>query len=357
MKVDVVKPRELSADQLDLWRRFQDSDPALENPYFCPEFTLAVDDVRDDAFVGVMEDAGEVVGFFPFQRKALGVGKPIGGPLSDYQGVIADRECQWSAADLIRACGLAVFDFDHLLVSQGQFDGYHRERSHSPTMDLSRGFEAYADGRRRAKSKIIKSSGRKLRKLEREVGPVRFVAHECTPDVFDALLTWKREQYRRTGAYNVFRHNWTLGLIKRLCDIQTDDFGGIFSTLYVNDHLFSVHFGMRSRRVWHQWFPAFDRDYFRFSPGVLLLLKMAALAPSLGITTIDMGWGDSEDKQRLCDGAVQIAIGRVEHASPAAGIRRVRRATEGLFQRLPLGPLSEVPRKAFYRIERRLNFI
>ena len=62
-------------------------DPALVSPYFCPEFTQAVGDVREDAFVGIVEDAGEFVGFFPFQRRALGVGKPIAGPLSDYQGL------------------------------------------------------------------------------------------------------------------------------------------------------------------------------------------------------------------------------------------------------------------------------
>ena len=181
--------------------------------------------------------------------------------------------------------------------------------------------------------------------------------HEGTPEAFNALLNWKREQYRRTGAYDVFRHGWTRRLLRRLCDIQTDDFAGILSTLHVNDQLISVHFGMRSRRVWHQWFPAFDREFFRFSPGVMLTLKMAELAPSLGIGTIDMGWGISEDKLRLCNGSVPIAIGRVENASPAVGIRRARRATEGLFQGLPLGPLSTVPRKAFSRIERHLNFI
>ena len=84
---------------------------------------------------------------------------------------------------------------------------------------------------------------------------------------------------------------------------------------------------------------------------------MAEHAPGMGIKTIDLGWGDTHYKERLTDGLVPIAVGRVEHASPVVGIRRVRRATEGLFQSLPLGPLSAVPRKAFNRIERHMEFI
>ncbi len=357
MKVRVVRPRELTADHVRLWYQFQETNPTLGSPYFCPEFTLAVGEVRDDAFVGLIEDAGQIAGFFPFQRRALGVGKPIGGPLSDYQGVIASPAFDWDGGALVRGCGLSVYDFDHMLASQGSFSPYHWEQTYSPTMDLSQGFEGYVEARRRAKSKIIKSNRRKIHKLEREVGPLRFELHGNTVEAFAALLAWKRDQYRRTGAYNVFRHSWTLSLLKRLCETQTDRFAGIFSCLYANDRLISVHLGMRSRRVWHQWFPAYDREFYSYSPGIMLVLMMAEHAPSLGISTIDMGWGDVEDKQRLGDGKVPIAIGRVENASSVARIRRVRRATEGVFQRLPLGPISTVPHKAFNRIERRLNFI
>ncbi len=357
MKVHVVTPRELSADQIALWRRFQERDRALASPYFCPEFTQAVGDVRGDAFVGVMEEAGEVIGFFPFQRRALGVGKPIGGPLSDYQGVIAAGDAEWDGADLVRQCGLCVYDFDHMLASQSGFAPYHGARTYSPVIDLSRGFDVYARGRQGVKSKVITDNGRKSRKLEREIGRVEFRMHDNRPETFTALQAWKRVQYRETGAYDVFRHRWTIELLERLCAIQTDDFAGVFSTLHANEQLVSVHLGMRSRRVWHYWFPAYDRRFSRYSPGIILILKMAAHAPALGIAAIDMGWGDTKYKQRLCDGSVPIAVGRVEIASPAVGLRRARRATEELFQRLPLGALSAVPRKAFYRIERRLNFI
>ena len=163
MQVHVVKPRELAVDQLDLWRRFQDMDPARGNPYFCPEFTLAVGDVRDDAFVGVMEDAGETIGYFPFQRRVLRVGKPIGGPLSDYQGVIGNTEAKWDGADLVRKCGLSIYDFDHMLAVQVGFAPYHEAQTQSPTMDLSQGFEAFAKARRLANSRVIKNNKRNLR--------------------------------------------------------------------------------------------------------------------------------------------------------------------------------------------------
>ncbi len=356
MKVHVVKPRQLSADHLQFWRDLQETNPALANPFFCPEFTLAVGEVRDDVFVGVMEDAGEVVGFFPFQRRAFGVGKPIAGPLSDYQGVIASPEIEWDASYLVRGCGLSLYDFDHMLASQNAFASYHTELTYSRTMDLSQGFETYVDGRRKAKRKIVSDHGRKARQLERDVGKLRFELHEDTPDAFAAMLAWKRDQYRSTGAYDVFQHRWTIGLLERICRVQTAGFAGVCSTLYAGDQLVAVHLGMRSRSVWHYWFPTYDRAFSRYSPGIIQILKMAEVAPSLGLSTIDLGWGDSLYKERLGDGSVPIAVGCVAQASPAAGIRRLRRATEGLFHRLPLGPLSALPKKAFDRIERRLNF-
>ena len=147
-----------------------------------------------------------------------------------------------------------LYDFDHLLASQGGFAQFHGERTYSSTMDLSHGYEAYVEGRRRANRKIVLDNGRKIRKLERDVGPIRFVLHENTPEAFEALQRWKSDQYRSSGAYDVFRHRWTIDLLTRLCAIQSDDFAGVFSTLYANDQLIAVHFGIRSRAVWHYWF-------------------------------------------------------------------------------------------------------
>jgi hypothetical protein len=41
-----------------------------------------------DVEVAVLIVEGEIVGFFPFQGSRWNIGKPVGGPLCDFQGVI-----------------------------------------------------------------------------------------------------------------------------------------------------------------------------------------------------------------------------------------------------------------------------
>ena len=72
---------------------------------------------------------------------------------------------------------------------------------------------------------------------------------------------------------------------------------------------------MRSRTAWHYWLPTYDRDFAKYSPGLILLLEMAAQAQALGIQTIDLGKGNALYKQRLMNGAVPLLEGVVP-ASP-----------------------------------------
>src|SRR5687768_10603830 len=121
MKVSVINIKELDEALIKRWSQLQGADPALASPYFCPSFTQAVASVRNDVFVAVMENGGRIKCFFPFQQGRFGFGRPVGGALSDFQGVIAEAGTQWTAEALIRGSGLSVWDFDHLLASQAPF--------------------------------------------------------------------------------------------------------------------------------------------------------------------------------------------------------------------------------------------
>jgi CelD/BcsL family acetyltransferase involved in cellulose biosynthesis len=110
----------------------------------------------------------------------------------------------------------------------------------------------------------------------------------------------------------------------------------MLSLLYAGERLVAGHFGMRGQSVWHYWFPAYDPKMAKYSPGLILLLKMAEHAPSLGVRTIDLGKGMSLYKQRLMNASVPLASGRVE--SPWRSIRRqMRRNLRSLVANSPLG--------------------
>ena len=137
MKISVINGKELTEPQLRLWSRLQQSDPAFASPYFCHQFISAVASVRSDVFVGVMKEGGRTVGFFPFQRGWMGVGQPVGGGISDYQGVLVEKGVNWSAEELISGCSLSLWDFNHLIACQEPFKKYHLVKTASPVIDLS----------------------------------------------------------------------------------------------------------------------------------------------------------------------------------------------------------------------------
>jgi CelD/BcsL family acetyltransferase involved in cellulose biosynthesis len=324
----------------------------FESPYFSAAFTQAVAGVRDDVFVGIIEEAGKPVGFFPFQRRRGGIGGPVGGQLSDYQAVIIPDEIEWDAAELLRACRLSVFDFDHLLTSQRAFQSYHATTSSSPLLDLSNGFEAFAIERREAGTKIIKKTTAIRRKLERDKGEVRCELQSRDPSLLEQLFRWKSEQYLRSEISDIFSVDWTRRLLERILTTDEPGFAGAMSALYAGDELISVHLGMRSRSILHWWFPAYNRDYFSYSPGSVLLLDVAQRLHELGAGKIDLGKGDDDYKLRFANSAISIAEGAVELPSLARAYRVLRRKSEALVRDTPLEALARVPGRLLTRAER-----
>src|SRR5207253_13701 len=217
-----VTYRLIAVDELDsallaAWRSIQWGDARFDSPYFCPEFTQLVGSVRDDVRIVVIENDGGPVGFFPHQRDRWGRGMPVGGPLSDYHGVIAATGSDWSVSELMRAAKLSVWTFDHLVDPSGKFAPYVKAHATSPQTDLSRGMEAYL----RELGGPPSEFARKARKMAREVGELSFTLHETDGGPLEQMLEWKSEQYRRTGSTNAFDVRWTVELLRRLMKVQT----------------------------------------------------------------------------------------------------------------------------------------
>jgi len=356
MRFSVLPAGALCREHVQLWSHLQQTNPSLASPYFRPEFTMAVASVRGDVYVAMLEEAGETVGFFPFQRSRLGVGRPVGGALSDYHGVVAGPDCAWNAAELVRACRLRVWDFDHVPLSQAPLRPHRTAERHSPIMDLSDGYEAYVRGRSEAGSREIRQTQRKRRKLEREVGPIRFEPQVRDRAVLAKLLEWKSAQYRRSGLVNIFAFRWAVRLLERLLDTYGSGFAGMLSALYVNDHLAAAHMGMRSASVWHYWFPSYDQALGKYSPGLVLLLEMARHAETMGLGVIDLGKGESRYKRSLMSNAVPLMEGSVEVSAAAAGVRRLRTTVEDFLRRGPLAAPASIPGGLVLRAERWLRF-
>ena len=311
MRLRRISGKELSAEEFQLWSDIQQRNTAFASPYFSAQFINVVAEARDDVFVGLLQVDGETVGFFPFQSHDMRVGRPVGGLLSDYQGVVVADDTAWTAEELVRGCGLERWEFNHLLSSQKPFKLYHLRQWTSPAVDLSQGYESYAAERYATRSHALKKIAALKRKLEREVGPLRYEARVSEASELRRLIECKSSQYRRRGGINVFEWPWAVELIEQIHAIETVNFAGMLSTLYAGDVLVASHMGMRSKDVWHYWFPCYSPKFAAYSPGLILLLEMIRSAERLGIRLIDLGRGEHPYKKRFANTFISIAEGIV----------------------------------------------
>jgi CelD/BcsL family acetyltransferase involved in cellulose biosynthesis len=249
----------------------------------------------------------------------------VGDYLSDHHGVIADPGASLHWLELLRGCGLAYWRFDHLCAQQRPNVAVNRGTS--PALDLQRGFEAWQAGRLAAGARRLGELPRKARKLAREVGPLRFEANARDPRILDEVIALKSAQCVRTGQRDCFAPTWARELVHRIAAADGADFGGRLSVLYAGDQMVAAHFGMRSREVWHWWFPVYSHAYAPYSPGALLLLRVAEAAAAEGHRLLDLGKGDEAYKSSFADMALPLVEGCVAREALATRLRALRKDT------------------------------
>ncbi len=356
MNITVRQAGELTAAERAAWCDLQRTEPSLRSPYFRPEYVEAAAAVRADVRVAVLSRDGAPRGFFPYQQGRFGLARPVGGPLSDYQGLIAPADLAVDARALLRGAGLAAWDFDHLLAGQAAFSTWHTETAESPVIEIPETLDAWRAACKRSGSKIAEQTMRRWRKAERELGEIRFVEHAPDRALFDQVCAWKSAQYQRTGLVDVLSFPWTRDLLWRILQVDRPEFAGTLSALYCGDRLVAGHIGMRSATVWHWWFPSYDVELGGHSPGTLLLLEMIRAAGARGLREIDLGKGAATYKDRFKTGAVTIAEGTVAVPSLINTVRRgLLRSWEGL-RSLPLPGFLRAPGRLVRRLARRGAF-
>jgi CelD/BcsL family acetyltransferase involved in cellulose biosynthesis len=339
MNVRILPAQELPKELIRRWAEIQQINGELRSPFFCPEFTQAVATVRSDAFVAVIND-GEA--FFPFQRSDSGFGRPIGGPVSDYQGIIAPADYGYDARALMRACKLLVWDFDHVLARQRVFAPWRTTETVSFALDVHEDVSKL--------SNTTRSRYRtKLHKLEREFGKVGVELESGKHEMLRLCLKLKSLQYRQSGLFDLFNVPWIERLVELIAAQHDSNFRGVTSVLYAGGRPIALHFGMCSQKVWHYWFPAYEREFSRYSPGILLLLEMISGAHKLGVSEIDFGKGEADYKQQLANKTVPLIEGSVEAYWLVTALRQSQAGVMSLAQSGPIGRLMPMRMKDMMR--------
>jgi CelD/BcsL family acetyltransferase involved in cellulose biosynthesis len=311
---DVIHPRELHAEQAARWRALQQRDPLLGSPFLGPSFAQVVGAERPDARVAVLNDGA---GFFAFHHGRGRTGAPLGRTLADYQGVVSEPDLAWTAEQLTHACGLRSYAFDHVIAAQPQWQPAIRVREPSPVVDLVR-FDPEKD--------MPRESRQKARRLARD-GEPRFVWHEPGAAALATLVRWKRQQYARTGVYDIFDHAWVPALVRRLHAAAEPDLAGVLACLYDGEDLIAAQLALLAGSVMHLWMPAYDPARADQSPGLVLQREILLEAPARGVTIVDFGKGTDGYKGRFANDTIEVGAGSVQSAAPWRAAAAAARAS------------------------------
>ena len=351
VRAELIRPQELGPAQIERWRSIIDNQTGYHSPFYAPEFTQAVAEARDDAFVAVLEDAGETVGFFPFHRLHRGVAKPIGGPISDYHGPILANGFDPDPAWLLNACGLASYDFNHLPAAIARFSAGAFATSQSPMINLEAGYDGYKSKASKRVKNELSNTRRRRRKMEREVGPISFAYHETSDALYEQFIILKNKQFRALGVQSAFSIPWIAKTLDIIRQSQFPGLSGVFSTLHAGEKLMAAHFGMRSKTVLHWWFPTYDREASAYGSGIILLTELASCADEEGFSSIDLGRGDEIYKARLKTNEIQLCEGSIERPATLPGMLRTgQKVLLSAARPLPLGRFESYPRRALARL-------
>lgn len=324
MRISVLRPDELGPGDIAAWHAMQRSTPSLGNPFLSPEFVIAVGRVRPCARVAVLTDGPAVAGYFPFERRAFGVGVPVAAELTDCQGMIHAPGAEWDPRELLRACRICVWKFDHLVDDQRPFAAHRSAVIPSPTIDLSDGFDSYFKRLRESAPRFCSGLARRTRKLEREAGKIRFQVDSADTFPLRLLMSWKSAQYRRTGRPDRFAQPWVVGLVESLFATRSDAFHGMLSVLHAGDIPVAVSFNPRFDSVLAGWFMAYDPAFGPHSPGLIQVMRLAESSAALGVHLIDMGKGAKPYKDKLKNGEILVGEGVVTRRTPLAAVNWAR---------------------------------
>ncbi|MFI7449292.1 GNAT family N-acetyltransferase [Nonomuraea sp. NPDC049714] len=305
----IVSFGDLGGAELDAWHALRAANPALDSPYFHPGFAAAVHAAERPVQVAVAAGGGGIGALVPHHREGRLL-RPVGWPAADFQGPVLAAGAAFRPLDLLRG-GATGYAFDHLVDQAPGFEPWVITSRPSPYLDVTGGLTGYLGRASKSGKDNMGQARRRAAKAEREHGPVRFEADSADGEALARVIALKRAQYAATGARDYFAEPGRARLLESLLRTRDGSFGGVLSTLHAGPRLLAAHFGLRAGGVLHWWFPVYDPEFARLSPGWILLRELVGAAPALGVSRIDLGRGEDEYKRRARTGQTQVGQGLV----------------------------------------------
>lgn len=188
-------------------------------------------------------------------------------------------------------------------------------------------WEAFTKYVRQAESTRFSDLRRRIRNLEKEVGPVQFHFSDRRTDPLEILIQWKREQLRHhRDASGLLVSPKRVSLLKELAARHQL----LVSTLSSDDRFLAIAISMIGRGRFYFWNTAYNASYTRYAPGVALLHFMLEESYRHQHHEFDFLWGDEAYKWmyathvRLIEDVGSPPFYRQIKARMKSGLRSVR---------------------------------
>jgi CelD/BcsL family acetyltransferase involved in cellulose biosynthesis len=313
LKAEVMTPSRLGSVELAIWSQMMAATPHLQRGFFSPSFARACESAYGRVYVAVLHEGGTIRGFLPFQFRTawhaqLRLAERIGGEMCDNSGLVAEAGFVTDPATLLRYCGLNVLFITHLSEGQEAFGLTASSWEVGHRIDLFAGSACYFATLAADRKSFVQDTQRRLRRAARDYGPLSFTfATQPRRQDMIQLIAEKRRQYQRTNARDAFIDDpRRLRLIEVLADMSTADCNPVLSTLTAGERVLARHLGIWHAGVLNYWFPVYDVEAQKISPGRLLLWHTIERAETLGIRLVDRGAGESEAKRDFSTGTARF---------------------------------------------------
>ncbi len=306
-------PSQLTSLELERWQTLRQGSTALADPFFSPEFFQVLEQVRPNTEIAVIRQGETVVGFLPLERYGC-VARPAAALVNGIDGSICSEELDWAPQEMLDSLKLRAWEFSSLPAAQVATRDHHIQVRNFSYIDLSLGLNNYVAERKAAGSQQIEKVARRRKKLVREHGTLDCSWNDVSPTTLETLLRWKSAQYQRTGTRDVLGAAWVVDLLGRLREFHGRDLHATVPAIHCRGKLLAAAYCLVSGEVLSCWFPAYNGEFGKYSPGSILLLMILEEAAKHGITRIHLGQGNERYKKSFANGGFRVAEGAVDRS-------------------------------------------
>lgn len=344
MRIEICRPDELSAEHIAQWRNLCQPWNGWDSPFYEPTWLQLLGVYRPQLEVAMIDVSGELAGVFAYERDSANKARPPGVKLCDFQGPVLRDGFSIPPEELLRACRLKAWQFDHQPLTNDTWKKWSVREADSRFIRLSGNYEEYVT-KQKTQTSLFSQSARKRRKLEREVGAVEFHWHCEERSSLDLLLEWKSNQREATGTFNLLDWDWAVSFLRDVQLNQSPHLQGVLSTLLVEGQVAAVHLGMVTPTAFHYWFPTYNPEFRRYSPGQILLLHMIEAATEQNLQRFDFGKGEESYKQKFATDSFTLGEGVVDFKPFSRVFRGSAHQVWGWVKSSPVyGPANQLKR-------------